>query len=332
MLRRTLLSRFAGAGALAAAGCSAPKRTGGPTKIHVLNGRSIAMSSLYLTHERGYFKDVGLDVQLDQSASAASGLALIGSGKADVTFSSLGVPFLSAMAKGLRVKFVAGREFASTTCGQFGSIFGMRKRFPNGLDNPAVLKGKTIGVGTMIGFPQFSLDSHMATAGLSVDDIIPRTMRSNEAIAAVISGSLDAAVMNWDFDKNLERVMKDTVHTPPLAHYHPNFQISYIYFGPTMLDADPSIGGRFLSAYLRGAREFTAGATPEYMKNFANEYATGTSRVTDTCRGTVTLDGKIDMNSLKTLSDWAFKRKYLAEPFDPAKNVDTRFLEIAHAS
>lgn len=333
MLRRTLLSRLAGGAALASSvACSSRKQESGPTKIRVLAGRTISMSSLFLAHERGYFKQAGLDVELRQDASSSNGLALLGTGKAEASFASLGVPFLAAMARGLPVKFVAAREFASTKCGTFGSIFGMRKRFPNGLDNPAVLKGKTIGVGNMIGFPQFSLDSHMATAGLSVDSIIPRTMRSPEAIAAVISGSLDACVMNWDFDKNLERVMADTVRTPPLAHYHPNFQISFIYFGPALLDADPAIGGRFMAAYLRAAREFAAGATPEYMKNFGRENASDTSKVTGTCRDTLTVDGHIDMKSLQTLSAWAYKRKYLSEPFDPSKHVDTRFLEHAHAS
>lgn len=332
MLRRTLLSNIAGAAATVGVGCSTKQQASGPMKLRVLAGRSIAMSSLFQAHERGYFKDAGFEIEIDQTVTPSSNLALLAGKKADVAFASLGVPFLSAMAKGLPVRFAAGREVARPNCGNFGGFFALRKRFPNGLDNAAVLKGKTVGVGSMIGFPQFSLDAHLATAGLSADDIIPRTMRSNEAIAAVIGGSLDAAVINWDFDRNLERILPDIVRTPPLAHYHPNLQISYIFFGPMLLEADPAIGGRFLAAYLKGAREFVGGATPDFMKRFAAEFAGDESRVLGVCRDTVTTDGAIDLGSIQTVSAWAFKRKYLAEPFESAKYVDTRFIERAHAT
>lgn len=333
MLRRTMLSRLAGGSALAASiGCTSRKQTSGPTKLRVLSGRSLPMSSLFLAHERGYFKQAGLDVEIEQLGNAAQGLSALGSGKLDVALSSLGVPFLSAMAKDLPVKIVAGREIASTKCGQFGTYFALRKKFPNGLDNAAVLKGKTIGVGTMIGFLQFSLDTHLATAGLSVDEIIPRTMRSNDSIAAVLGGSLDAAAVNWDFNKNLERVMADAVFTPPLSRYYPDFQVSFIYFGPTLLNADPEIGGRFLNTYLRAAREFAAGATPAFLGALAAEAGATTDDLAKICRNSFALDGRIDMKSLQTLADWALKRKYLGAPFDPSKHVDTRFLEHAHAS
>ncbi|MEP7365134.1 MAG: ABC transporter substrate-binding protein [Acidobacteriota bacterium] len=329
-----MLSRLAGGTALAASiGCSSRKpSSSGPTKIKVLGGRSVSMSTLFLTLESGYFKDADLDVEIDQLNSANAAIAPVISGKADVIFTSLGVPFLAAMGKGLPLKIVAGRERASTTCGNIGVIIGLKKKFPNGLDNAAVLKGKTVGVGPMIGFPQFSLDTHLASAGLSVEDIIPRTMRSPDAIAAMVSGSLDAANVNFDFEKGLAPVMSEIVRSPGLAHYYPNLQISHTFFGPSLLRADPDVGARFLKAFLRGVRDFAAGGTPEYMKKLARESAVDPRDVTGMCRDSATPNCEIDMKSVKILSDWAFKRKYLSAPLDPAALVDARFIERAHAT
>lgn len=331
MLRREWLASLAGGAALAVPACR--KQTAkGPDKILVLSSRTISVSSLFLAQERGYFKAVGLDVTIEQNGNSAQSLSLLANRKADAIFTTLSVPFLSAIDKGLPIRVVAAREIASPTCGQAGSIFAMRKKFPRGLDDLRVLKGKIIGVGQTIGFSQFALDTQLNRVGLTVEDIRPRTMRSPEAIAAVIGGGLDAAVVNWDFDRNLERVRSEIVQTPGLSKFHPNYQLSHIFFGDTLLQADPGIGGRFLAAYLRAAREFAAGATPDYLRKFAAAQAGDADKLLTACRETFTLTGEVDLNSVRLLTEWAYRRKYLPRPLEPAQVVDTRFLEKAHAS
>lgn len=332
MLRRELLARSAGAAVLAVPACTSRRRVAGPDKILVLASRTISVSSLFLAQERGYFRAAGLSVTIEQNGNSAQSLSLVANRKAEAIFSTLSVPVLSAVEKNLPIRIVAAREIASPACGQVGALFAMRKRFPRGLDDLRVLKGKTIGVGQVLGFSQFALDTHLAKAGLSVEDIIPRTLRSPEAIAAVIGGGLDAAVINWDFDKNLERVRGETVRTAGFAKFHPHYQLSHIFFGGTLLDADPGIGGRFLAAYLRGAREFAAGATPDYLRKFAGIQAGDANRLLGGCRDTFTLSGDLDLNSIRLMTTWAFKRKYLSRKLDPSALVDTRFLERAHAS
>jgi NitT/TauT family transport system substrate-binding protein len=293
--------------------------------------RTLSMSSLWLTQELGYFQAAGLETRVEQSPSPAHSISLLSSGEADAVFTSFLVPFLSAAVKGLPLRIVAGREIASTTCGHVGAIYGLRKRFPSGLDDPAVLKGRRVAAGPSIGMSQFSLETYLATAKLGVEDVHLVLLRSAEAVTAMISGSIDALVLHFDYDRNLARVLADTVHTSGVARYYPNLQYSYIYYGKKLLEADPGVGARFLAAYLRGAREFARGVTPQYMKEFASANAADPDGLITACRDTFSLTGDVDLKSLGIFVDWAARRKYVPGPVDPAGLVDTRFLARAHA-
>ena len=333
MLRRTILARCCGGAALAAAGaCSRRERPPGTAQLLILAAPTLSMSSLWLTQELNYFKDAGIDARIEQPPGSSESIALLAGGKADVVFTAYGVPLLSAMLKGLPIRIVAGREIASTTCGNVGAIYAMRKRFPAGLADLRVLKGKRVAINPYIGLAHFALETHLASAGMTAEDVIQIPVRAPENVAALIGGSADALLLITEFDRNLARVLSETVHTSGIARYYPNLQYSHVFYGKRLLEGDVDLGRRFLAAYLRGAREFARGTTPEYMKKFANKRAADAGEVVAACRDTFTLNGDIDLHSLQLINDWALRRKYVTQPVEASSLVDTRFLARAHAS
>jgi hypothetical protein len=122
------------------------------------------------------------------------------------------------------------------------------------------------------------------------------------------------------------------VHSSGLASIYPGFQHSFIIFGRTMLEASLDCGARFLSAYLRGAREFARGKTPRFMEQFARTYGLDVKRAVTACRGSFPVDGAINLNSLRLLTAWAARRRFISRPIDISELVDDRFLRRAHAS
>lgn len=331
MLRRAVLARCVGGAALAAAdACSWRNKPRAAAKLLVLASRTLSMSSLWLAQELGYLKDAGIDARIIQAPNSFQAISLLAGGKADVVFTAYGVPLLSAMLKGLPIKIVAGREIASTTCGRVGAIFAMRKRFPSGLDDARVLKGKRVAINPYLGLSQLALEAYLASARLSVEDVIQISLSSPENVVALIGGSADALVLHAEYDRNLARVLSETVHTSGIAHYYPNLQYSHVFFGQRLLEGDVDLGGRFLAAYLRGAREFARGVTPQYMKQFASQRAADAGELIAACRDTFTLNGDIDLHSLGIFNDWALRKKYVAQRVEPSRLVDTRFLARAH--
>lgn len=323
MQRRHFL--LASAGLAAVSGCSR-RPPSVRRKLTVNAAKRLSISSLRLAQELGYFRDAGLEVEIVPSPNPLQGTAAAVGGKLDVLFTGITTAFLNAALKGARLRIVAGREIASSVCGNMGSIYGLRRSFPNGLDDLRQLKGKRVATGPSIGFSQFALEAHLGSVGLSLDDVTPVILPSPQAVAALIGGSIDALVLNNDLDRDLAAMSSQVVHSGGLGQVHPNFQCSHIFFGQTLLDSDVDLGGRFLAAYLHGVREFARGKTPKYMEDFAKTNGMDVKRVISACRNTFTPDGEVDMNSLKLFADWAVRKKYVGGPVDVTQLVDQRFL------
>jgi NitT/TauT family transport system substrate-binding protein len=284
------------------------------------------MSSLYVAQGHGYFRDAGLEVEIQPSQNPLQSTAAIAGDKLDVLFTGITISFLNAALKGATLKIVAGREIASPSCGSMGVIYGLRRTFPAGLADLRQLKGKRVVTGPSIGFSQFALEAHLASVGLSTDDVIPVTLSPSQSVAALIGGSVDALVLNNNVDRDLRSLSSEVVHTEGLAAIHPNFQVSHIFFGKTLLTDDVDIGARFLAAYLRGAREFARGKTPRFMEDYARTNQLDVKRVTQACRDTFALNGEVDMESLRLFAEWAARRKYTPRLADVSQLVDLRFL------
>jgi ABC-type nitrate/sulfonate/bicarbonate transport system substrate-binding protein len=194
------------------------------------------------------------------------------------------------------------------------------------------LKGKRVATGPAIGLAEFVLDAHLAGAGLSTKDVTTVSLDFRQNVAALLGGGIDAMVVTDDFDRDLRSLSAEFVHSRGLAEIYPGFQHSNIQFGATMLTADPHRGARFLSAYLRGAREFARGRTPKFMEQFARANGLDVKRTVTGCRNTFTLDGAINLNSLRLFADWAARRKYIPRRIEVSELVDDRFLRMVHAS
>jgi ABC-type nitrate/sulfonate/bicarbonate transport system substrate-binding protein len=266
-----------------------------------------------------------------QSLGYANSATMLAGGKVDVLFTAISAMMLNAVIKGLPIRVVAGREITPPSCGGIGAICGLRRTFPKGLGDITQLKGKRVATGLAIGFPTFALDAHLARGGLSVKDVTTVGLEAGQNVAALLGGGGDAMLVADDFDRDPKFLDKELVRTVPLGQILPNFQFSFIYFGRSLLEADPGYGARFLSAYLRGARQFAQGRTPRFLVEFARAHGLDEKSMVSACRNTYSVDGTIDLNSLQMFADWATRGNYISGPIRAPEMVDDRFLRRAHA-
>jgi hypothetical protein len=120
------------------------------------------------------------------------------------------------------------------------------------------------------------------------------------------------------------------VKGPNLANYLPYFQHSFVFFRSRELGGDPSLGARFLSVYLRGARLFLEGRTPQVLDEFIRSSGYGQKRFAAACRHMFPADGAINRESLKYYAGWAVKKGYCPELVDVDRLVDENHLKKAH--
>src|SRR5947209_10150333 len=80
--------------------------------VVVGTGGSASDAPFYIAHERGYFNDEGLDVDLIVLDSGAKVIAPLGTGELDVGSGALSVGFWNALARGIKFRIVADRGHA----------------------------------------------------------------------------------------------------------------------------------------------------------------------------------------------------------------------------
>ncbi len=320
MLRRTLLTAWPACALAASRGRSAPIR------LRVSVGPFLNMSPFFVGYEAGYFAQAGFDVQVERAIGSVQAIPLAAGGQLDVCFLAQSAPFLNAVARGARIRIVAGRDIASAACRPVGAVYARRRAYPNGIASLRVFRGKKVAVsGTLGGTTHFALDILLKHAGMQEGDVEVVALRSGESMVALRSGAVEALVSNsTDFAPMLESFQ--LVQGPSLGDVLPGFQYSHVLFGRALLDGDVNAGARFLRVWLRSAREFLAGKTPAFLDEFAINNGLDPKLVRAGCRDGFTHDGGIHTKDLQYYIDWAVSKGYCATRLNANACIDGRFL------
>ncbi len=314
-------------GAAAAAGCG--RRIAQRRTIRVTLTPRFTLAPMYLADEMGYFRQAGLEVEFHHAPDSVQMLPPLAAGRVDAGCQVPSPGFINAVLKGARLRIVASRDIAAPACGGGGNFFARRQAFPKGLADLRALKGKRVAVTSPTSFTAFLLDTLLASAGLTSADVTLSMMRLPDAMAALRAGAIDA-VPAVTLDKDLDFASADVIRSFTLSRLLPNYQYSFITFGPSLLDSDPETGAGFLWAYLRGAADYLAGKTPRALEELARAAHSSPEAARRACRENISRDGKVDRDSVQRFADWAAGKGFIPRAVDASELIDTRFIERAH--
>ncbi|MGO9009502.1 MAG: ABC transporter substrate-binding protein [Bryobacteraceae bacterium] len=328
MLRRTFLSVPAFAAAAALVSCERHASKSARMKLRVSTAHNLSMCPFYLAYESGYFADAGFDIEVMKDLGTAHSLPLLAGGKLDASLGVFGPSVVNAVVRGARVRLVAAREVLSPSCGTISTIFASRKAFPQGVRNMRQLRGARIGIGNNGTWSGFALDTLLRHEGMRLSDVVVRKMPDTDKVAALHAGGIDAFLSSQG-DLNPELRPLGLVAGPSLPSLLPNFQYSYIFFGSRLLDGPVETGARFLHAHFRGARDYLAGRTPQFLEDYAKQNNLDPKLLREACRATFERDGNIHPDDMRRYIEWMAANGMCPANVDVTALVDTRFLEAA---
>jgi NitT/TauT family transport system substrate-binding protein len=142
---------------------------------------------MYVAHEKGYFRDEGLDATLHSYIPGHLGLDAVLSGKVDIA--TVGdTPIARAVVDGKPVAVVA-------TISEIGQAIRIIARKDRAISTPNDLKGKKIGVARDT-TADFFLHTYLAVAYIDPKDVRVVNVATDKLVDALLKGEVDA-VSTW---------------------------------------------------------------------------------------------------------------------------------------
>ena len=286
---------------------------------------------LFVAREKGYYAEQGLDVQLEPLAGGADLVALTARGQLQATAAGAGPAFWNAIAQGLPLKLVAPGHGEGVPVAT--PLMIPKAACESGeITRVADLKGKRVSVNAR-GATEYWLAQALATDGLTLDDIDLQTLPFPDAVVALGSGAIDAAMVGEPLATKAEQdgVAVRLATDFPVQDVLPTAILANADFA----EENPQAVQGLVTAYLKACRDLTGPGFRDPSNLAIIEQYTGVpaSLIGSAVAPVYAVDGEIDAGALGKLQSFFRERGQLEydQDLDPESFIDRRYVEAALA-
>ena len=306
-MRQKVLGAFMAFLAMAGSPVAAADRV----KVGVMN--SSGDIGVFIARERGYFKEVDIELETTPFVSAAQMVAPLGTGDLD-----------GSTAPGYRYQSLMIRRDLVES--------GRYKGF-------ADLKGLKISVPAPGITPQAVIAEAAQRGGIDYNEIEQIYMGMPQQVAAFQSKAIDGAIMIEPFATSLEKA-GTAMHVAITEDIYPGAEISLVFYGDKFAAERPDVARRYMKAFLRGARDYNDAIENGFWRDtekardvlriFARGVGMSEAALRETRPQFSDPDGRVNLDALA--GDLVFFKKYglVTSPTITAdKIVDQSFTQNA---
>jgi NitT/TauT family transport system substrate-binding protein len=185
-------------------------------KITIAIVPSVPGGTTYVAADKGYFRDAGLDVDIERVDSLGKAVAFLATNQVQVAQGGINAGFYNAVAQGLPVALALESGSSPT----YHQIL-VRTDLKDQIRAPADLKGRTVGLSSPGSTSMYEVASVLASAKLTLKDIDAKNLAFSQMAAAMANGALDAAMEVAPFT---DRMIEQKIGVPwidPDDYIHP---------------------------------------------------------------------------------------------------------------
>jgi NitT/TauT family transport system substrate-binding protein len=159
-------------------------------KVVVGDNPSLSGAPLYVALEKGYYREAGVDVQLDMSGLSSDMTVQLATNRLQVFGGALTAGFFNALSKGLPIGILMSRATSP-----YSHYLMIRPELKDKLKDPADLKGRTVAVAARGAILTYELIKVLESGGLTLADVNLKYIPFSQMATALTTGAADAALM-----------------------------------------------------------------------------------------------------------------------------------------
>lgn len=317
------------------AGCSKSKEI---EKVSVGLLKLTSSAPIFIGIEKGFFKEEGLDLDIEWFEAAQPIAVSTASNKVDIGATGITASLFNMVGSGQLLTIVAdkGREHAGYSS---SAILVRNDLWEKGIRKIEDLKGKRIGITQTGSTFHYMIGRLLEEKGLNLNDVeVVSLGKIGALMASLQSGQVDAVILN---EPNISKV-ESAGYGKIISQVGDvmDYQTSAIFFSPKLVK-DKNIGVKFLKGYIKSTRYYydavlnlkdgkvVPGTNYNEVINIIAKY-TGVP-VEDVKSGLpyIDRDGKLLSQDIQTQIDWYVSHKMIDKPISSSQVVNADMWETA---
>jgi NitT/TauT family transport system substrate-binding protein len=287
---------------------------------------------VYVAKDLGYFAEQGLDVELRQFAGGSEMIAALATNDLNTGFGGAGPGLFNAFSQGLPVKIIApGHSEGNPVATPL--VVAKSKCESGEIRSVADLKGKKVAINAP-GATEYWLSQALASGGLTMDDIDLQTLSFPDAVAALGSGAIDAAILGEPTATLAEQkgVGVRLVDDFDVQGITPTM----VYANTDFLAQQPDAAKGLMIGYMKAVRAIMqfGFSNPQILPIIAEYTGLPADLISASVSPLFSVDGDISVESLNTLQGFFRQLGELSydTDIDPTTMIDRAPLDAALAA
>ena len=293
--------------------------------------RSVSNGAELIAIEKGYFREVGIKVEIDDIDTSANTMALLATNRLQIIAGGISAGYFNAIEKGLPIIIIADR--VSTP---IGHNLMLRPDLKGKITSLAELKGKVIASNGAGSVSTYEVGKMLETVGVPIADVDVKIIPFTQMPVAFANKAIDAGIVIPPFvSQFLEQSHAIGFAEPDMLVKPRPMTIAVIMVNTDWAKKQSELLRNYYTAYLRGVRDYCNAYHGAPIKDeiIAALIRHGSERRPELLHKypwpARSPDGRINTASMLDMQDWFIKNGFARAKFSAERLVDTSYADFA---
>lgn len=300
--------------------------------VHIGMARSVSNGAELIAIEKGYFKEYGIKVEIEDIDTSANTIALLAQNRLQIVAGGISAGYFNALEKGLPVTIIADR--VSTP---IGHNLMLRPDLKDQVKSLADLKGRIVASNGAGSVSTYEVGKMLETAGLKISDVDVKVFPFTQMALAFNNRAIDAAIVIPPFVSQFLDQGYALAFAAPDDLVQPSpMTIAVIMVNTDWAAKNPEVLRNYYTAYLRGVRDYCNAYHGAPIKDeiIAALIKHGSERRPELLHKypwpARSPNGRVNIASMLDMQDWYVANKLANTKLPAEKLIDLSYADYAN--